>query len=99
MVENNRLLWRAVEKEGACERSGSFLKKLLGVIVAIMSEEKNEQIDELEKLHAHQDELVQQGLEDMKRGRVVSHEEVLRRIRQTGRAGRIPTEYACCERG
>jgi predicted transcriptional regulator len=31
-------------------------------------------------LHAYQDALVRKGLEDMRRGRVVSHEEVVRRL-------------------
>lgn len=38
-----------------------------------------------EELHAYQDELVRQGLEDMRDGRVVAHEEVLRKLRASGR--------------
>jgi len=32
--------------------------------------------------------LVRQGLDEMREGRVVGHEEVLRRLRKTGRASR-----------
>jgi predicted transcriptional regulator len=40
------------------------------------------------ELHAYQDALVRQGLDEMREGRVVGHEEVLRRLRKTGRASR-----------
>jgi predicted transcriptional regulator len=33
------------------------------------------------KLHAYQDALVRKGLGEMRRGRVVSHEEVVKRLR------------------
>ncbi len=48
----------------------------------------NEAITNYIELHAYQDELVRKGLEDVRQGRVVSHEEVLRRIQKTGRASR-----------
>jgi predicted transcriptional regulator len=35
----------------------------------------------LPELHAYQDALVREGLEEMRRGRVVSHEEVVKRLR------------------
>jgi predicted transcriptional regulator len=38
------------------------------------------------ELHAYQDALVRKGLEDMRKGRVVSHEEVVNRLKRTGRA-------------
>ena len=34
------------------------------------------------ELHSYQDELVRKGLEDVRRGRLVSHEDVIRRIRK-----------------
>jgi len=48
----------------------------------------NQAIANYVELHAFQDELVRQGLEDVRHGRTVSHEEVVKRIRKTGRAGR-----------
>src|SRR6202012_4229953 len=41
----------------------------------------NEAIANYIELHAYQDALVCKGLEDMRRGRVVSHEEVVRRLK------------------
>ena len=38
------------------------------------------------ELHAYQDALVRKGLEDVRNGRVVSHEEVVKRLKKTGRA-------------
>ena len=46
----------------------------------------NEAIRNYVELHAYQDALVRQGLTEMRQGRVVSHEEVVRRIKKTGRA-------------
>lgn len=46
----------------------------------------NEAITNYIELHAYQDELVRKGLEEARRGRVVSHEEVVNRLRKTGRA-------------
>jgi predicted transcriptional regulator len=46
----------------------------------------NEAITNYIQLHAYQDALVRKGLEDMRRGRVVSHEEVVKRLKTTGRA-------------
>ena len=48
----------------------------------------NEAITNYIELHAYQDALVRKGLEDMRKGRVVSHEEVVNRLKRTGRAGR-----------
>jgi predicted transcriptional regulator len=36
----------------------------------------------LPELHTYQDALVRKGLEEMRRGRVVSHEEVVKRLSQ-----------------
>src|ERR671931_1117291 len=48
----------------------------------------NEAISNYIELHAYQDALVRRGLEDMRKGRVVSHEEVLTRLKNRGkRAG------------
>ena len=46
----------------------------------------NEAITNYIDMHAYQDELVRKGLEDMRKGRVVSHEEVVRRLKSAGRA-------------
>jgi len=39
-------------------------------------------------LHAYQDALVRQGMEETRKGRVVSHQEVVKRLKKTGRASR-----------
>jgi predicted transcriptional regulator len=41
------------------------------------------------ELHAYQDALVRKGLEEMRKGRVVSQEEVVKRLKQTGRASPV----------
>jgi predicted transcriptional regulator len=46
----------------------------------------NEAITNYIQLHAYHDALVRKGLEDMRRGRVVSHEEVIKRLKRTGSA-------------
>jgi len=46
----------------------------------------NEAIKSYIELHAYQDSLVREGIADMKKGRVVSHEEVVRRFKKMGRA-------------
>jgi predicted transcriptional regulator len=46
----------------------------------------NEAIANYIQLHAYQDALVRKGLEEMRKGRVVSHDEVVKRIQKTGRA-------------
>jgi predicted transcriptional regulator len=48
----------------------------------------NEAITNYIELHAYQDALVRKGLEDMNAGRVVSHEEVVERLKKTGHARR-----------
>jgi len=48
----------------------------------------NEAITNYIELHAYQDALVRKGLEEMRKGRVVSHEEVIHRLKKTGRASR-----------
>ena len=48
----------------------------------------NEAINNYIELHAYQDALVRKGLEDMRKGHVVRHEEVINRLRRTGRASR-----------
>ena len=40
-------------------------------------------------LHTYQDALVRDGMEEMRRGRVVSHDEVVKRLKKTGRAKRL----------
>ena len=47
----------------------------------------NEAITNYIELHAYQDELVRKGMEDVRAGRVVSHEEVVKRLkRKMGRS-------------
>jgi predicted transcriptional regulator len=45
----------------------------------------NEAIGNYIELHAYQDALVRSGLEQMRQGRTVSHEEVVNRLRKTRR--------------
>ena len=47
----------------------------------------NEAIANYIELHAYHDALVRKGQKEMRKGRVVSHDEVVRRLRKTGRAG------------
>ena len=49
----------------------------------------NEAITNYIELHAYQDALVRKGLEEMRQGRVVSHAEVVKRLKRTGRARRL----------
>ncbi len=46
----------------------------------------NEAISNYIEIHTYHDSLVRQGLVEMRKGRVVSHEEVLKRLKKTGRA-------------
>ncbi|HTA23541.1 MAG TPA: ribbon-helix-helix domain-containing protein [Terriglobales bacterium] len=46
----------------------------------------NEAITNYIEMHAYQDALVRKGLDDMRKGHVVSHEEVVRRLKSSGRA-------------
>jgi predicted transcriptional regulator len=46
----------------------------------------NEAITNYIEMHAYQDALVRAGLQDMRKGRLVSHEEVVKRLKSTGRA-------------
>jgi len=48
----------------------------------------NEAISNYLELHAYQDALVREGLDEMRKGRVVSHEDVVKRLKQSGRASR-----------
>jgi len=48
----------------------------------------NEAIANYIELHAYQDALVRKGLEEMRKGRVVSHEEIVRRLKRAKRARR-----------
>ena len=47
-----------------------------------------EALDNYTGLHAYQEGLVRKGLDEMRTGRVVSHELVVRRLKKTGRASR-----------
>ena len=46
----------------------------------------NEAITNYIELHAYQDEVVRKGLEEMRKGHVLSHAEVIKRLKRTGRA-------------
>jgi len=46
----------------------------------------NEAITNYIALHSYQDALVRKGLEEMRKGRVVSHQQVQKRLKRTGRA-------------
>lgn len=46
----------------------------------------NEAITNYIELHAYQDALVRKGLAEMRKGRVVNHEEVVKRLKRAGRA-------------
>jgi predicted transcriptional regulator len=48
----------------------------------------NEAITNYIELHAYQDALVRNGLEEMRRGRVASQDEIVKRLQRTGRARR-----------
>lgn len=48
----------------------------------------NEAINNYIELHAYQEGLVHKGLEEMRKGCVVSHEQVLKRLKRTGRVSR-----------
>ncbi|HKM86672.1 MAG TPA: ribbon-helix-helix domain-containing protein [Terriglobales bacterium] len=52
----------------------------------------NEAITNYIELHAYQDALVQKGLEEMRKGRVINDAEVLKRLRKTGRAIRLSSK-------
>jgi predicted transcriptional regulator len=46
----------------------------------------NEAITNYIELHAYQDALVRKGLAEMRKGRVINHEEVVKRLKRAGRA-------------
>ncbi|MFZ0801106.1 MAG: ribbon-helix-helix protein, CopG family [Terriglobales bacterium] len=46
----------------------------------------NEAITNYIEMHAYQDALVRKGLDDLRKGRVISHEEVVKRLKSTSRA-------------
>lgn len=48
----------------------------------------NEAITNYLELRAYQDDLVRRGLSEARKGKTVPHEEVLRRLKKTGRASR-----------
>jgi predicted transcriptional regulator len=48
----------------------------------------NEAIRNYIEVHAYQDALVRQGLAEMRQGRMMGHDEVVKRLKKTGRASR-----------
>lgn len=53
----------------------------------------NEAIANYIELHTYQDALVRKGIAEMRKGRVVSHEEVVKRTKQAGRASRSSNRF------
>jgi predicted transcriptional regulator len=49
----------------------------------------NQAINNYIELHAYQDALVRKGLEEMRRGRVVSHQDVVKRLKTSRRGRRV----------
>jgi predicted transcriptional regulator len=49
----------------------------------------NQAISNYIELHAYQDALVRKGLEEMRNGRVVSHQDVVKRLKRAGRGRRL----------
>jgi predicted transcriptional regulator len=49
----------------------------------------NQAISNYIELHAYQDALVRKALEEMRQGRVVSHQEVVKRLKRSGRGRRL----------
>jgi predicted transcriptional regulator len=45
----------------------------------------NEAITNYIELHAYQDALVRKGLDEMRKGRVIRHEDVVKRLKRSGR--------------
>lgn len=58
----------------------------------------NQAITNYIELHAYQDALVQQGLEEMRKGRVVSHDKVVKRLKKTRRASRLSSQRLSSQR-
>jgi predicted transcriptional regulator len=54
----------------------------------------NEAITNYIELHAYQDALVRKGLEEMRKGRVVSHAEVVKRLKRPGRVRRFSSRLS-----
>jgi predicted transcriptional regulator len=50
----------------------------------------NQAINNYIELHAYQDALVRKGLEEMRAGRMVSHQGVVKRLKKAGRGRRLP---------
>jgi predicted transcriptional regulator len=48
----------------------------------------NEAITNYIELHVYQDKVVRSGIQQMREGRLTSHEEVMRRIKKTARASK-----------
>jgi predicted transcriptional regulator len=46
----------------------------------------NEAISNYLELHAYQDALVRKGLDEMRKGRLVSHEEIVKRLKRPARS-------------
>ena len=46
----------------------------------------NEAISNYLELHAYQDALVRKGLEDLRKGRLISHEEIVKRLKRPARS-------------
>ena len=58
----------------------------------------NEAITNYIELHAYQNALVRKGLEEMREGRVVSHDEVVKRLQRAGCARQLPARLSARRR-
>jgi predicted transcriptional regulator len=58
----------------------------------------NEAITNYIELHAYQNFLVRKGLEEMWEGRVVSHDEVVKRLQRAGHARQLPARTSARRR-
>jgi predicted transcriptional regulator len=54
----------------------------------------NEAITNYIELHAYQDALVRKGLEEMREGLVVSHTEVVKRLKKSGRTRQLASRLS-----
>jgi len=54
----------------------------------------NEAITNYIELHAYHDALVRKGLEEMREGRVVSHAEVVKRLKKSGRTRQLASRLS-----
>ena len=95
VIQNNT--WYILRIMGSAEKTISFravVEKIdtLDSLAAAQERSRsyliNQAISNYIELHAYQDALVRKGLEEMRRGRVVSHQDVVKRLKRAGRGRR-----------